>query len=171
MPSPATNGVPSRFRAFVARLWKSWATRSLAIGLVATGLDIALGTSLLVLAHVPTRWAAMIGSTLGATFTFLANRYFAFRERTSKGLGKEALRFVLVTAVSSLAHGQLVVWLRDHFGVPFVPAKMAADLVVFTLIQLVLLRYVVFTKKKKAAKLKPESETQPRLAVDQPGRV
>jgi putative flippase GtrA len=171
MYSSATTPALSRFRAFLERAWKSWATKSLAIGILATGLDIALGTSLLMFAHVPTRWAAMIGSTVGATFTFLANRYFAFRERTSKGLGKEALRFVLVTAVSSLAHGQLVVWLRDHFGVPFVPAKMAADLVVFTFFQLVLLRYVVFTKKTKAAKNKPEAETHPRLAVDEPGRV
>lgn len=135
--------------SFFLKAWNSWALRSLAIGGVATLLDIALGTTLLSLG-LPTRAAAMIGVVLGATFTFFANRHFAFREHNPK-LASPAIRFIIVTGLSSVVHGQLVVWLRDRYGVPFVISKMAADIVVFTFGQLLLLRYVVFPKKKHDA--------------------
>lgn len=138
-------------RALLTRVWNSWATRSLAVGAAATVLDIALGTSLLTLG-VHTRFSAMTGTALGAIFTFVANRYFAFRETTPSktSLGQSAVRFFILTALSSLVHGQVVVWLRDSLGVPFVPAKVVADLAVFTFGQLILLRYVVFPQAKKA---------------------
>jgi len=146
--------------------WEHWATRSLAVGGIATAIDICFGTSLL-LVGMPTRWAAMSGVVLGGTFTFLANRYFAFRERNPK-LAKPALRFVVVTGLASIVHGQVVVWLRDVLGVPFVVSKMAADLVVFTFGQLLLFRYIVFPKQKEEAEPAPEggSEVSSEPATD-----
>jgi putative flippase GtrA len=134
------------------RVWKSWATRSLAIGAGATLLDLLVGTSMLVALHVPTRAAAMTGTVLGAAFTFVANRHFAFKDSgTQLALARSIARFAAATLLASVVHGQLVVWLRDALGVPFVPSKIVSDLLVFTLGQLVLLRYVVFPKPKAPA--------------------
>lgn len=142
---PASSGLP----AAVRRLVGSWASRSLAVGAVATVLDLGLGTLLLSLG-AGTRWAAMAGIGLGGLFSYFANRAFAFKDAGAPGPGS-ALRFALVTAGASLLHGQLVVWLRDAFGVPFVLSKMASDLVVFNLGQLLLLRYLVFPRREVEA--------------------
>lgn len=138
-PSPAP-------RSLLRRLWSSWATRSLAVGAVATVVDVALGTTLLALG-APTRGAAMTGSIVGAAFTFLANRYFAFRDH-APALAAPAVRFVAVTLLSSALHGQVVVMLRDQAGVPFVVSKLIGDVLIFTFGQLLVLRYIVFPKKK-----------------------
>ena len=129
------------------RVIDSWATRSLAVGAVATVFDIAVGSLLLFQLGASTRVAAMVGVVVGATFTFFANRYFAFKEHNPKLTGP-AVRFVAVTLVSTLVHGQFVVWLRETVGVPFVAAKMVADVAVFSIGQLLLLRYLVFPKTK-----------------------
>jgi hypothetical protein len=80
------------------RIWKKvrdgWASRSLAIGAVATVLDLGLGNFLLHVLSMPTRAAAMAGTVLGATFIFFANRYFAFKEKNPK-LGSPLLKFVV----------------------------------------------------------------------------
>jgi len=187
------------------RLWGSWATRSLVVGALATAIDLAVGGSLLSFAHVTTVIAARVGVAIGSTFTFAANRYFAFREHnpnvttrslvfivtmavvvttasawaagfvpagwtvpwlfgvgvltatmpaqihwlrhTDPDLKGQVTKFATSTLLSMWAHGLLVQWLRDTLGVPFAFSKMAADLVVFTFIQLLLLRYLVFKKK------------------------
>lgn len=186
------------------RLWGSWATRSLAVGAVATAIDLAVGVSLLTVG-VSTLVSARVGVAIGSTFTFGANRYFAFREHnpnvttrslifiitmgvvvtmsgayaahfvpeplhvgwifavvvlaitmpaqihwlrhTDPDLKGQATKFVTTTLISMYIHGLLVEWLRDNMGVPFAFSKMAADLVVFTFVQLLLLRYLVFKKK------------------------
>ncbi len=140
---------PRGLKAFALWAWHSWATRSLAMGSLATVVDLSFGAVLLMLS-APTRAAAMVGTTAGAAFTFFSNRYFAFKEHNPK-LASPALRFVVVAAASSVVHGQLVVMLRDWWGVPYVPAKIAADLVVFSFAQLLLLRYVVFPRPRASA--------------------
>ncbi|MEW5739681.1 MAG: GtrA family protein [Myxococcota bacterium] len=192
------------------RLWSSWATRSLAVGAVATAIDLAVGVTLLTVG-VSTLIAARVGVAIGSTFTFAANRYFAFKEhnpnvttrslvfiismgvavtagsalaadfvpaflllpwiggvslltlsmpaqihwlrKSDPDLKGQVIKFVVSTSVSMWAHGLLVEWLRDRVGVPFAISKMAADLVVFTFVQLLLLRYLVF--KKKPASTEP----------------
>jgi putative flippase GtrA len=189
------------------RLWASWATRSLVVGAAATGIDLAVGLSLLSLG-VSTLVSARVGVAIGSTFTFAANRYFAFREHnpnvttrslvfivtmsvavtlggayaagfvpeglrqgwlmltgalaltlplqiywlrhSDPDLKSQALRFATSTIISTYLHGLLVEWMRDRLGVPFAFSKMAADLVVFTFVQLLLLRYVVFKKRPEA---------------------
>jgi putative flippase GtrA len=128
------------------QVWHSWATRSLMVGAGATVLDIALGSTLLFLGATA-RISAMVGVVLGAAFTFFANRHFAFKERSGE-FARPALRFLLATALASVAHGQVVHMLRDNAGIPFVVAKMMADVAVFTFGQMLLLRYVVFPKTK-----------------------
>ncbi|MEW6432102.1 MAG: GtrA family protein [Myxococcota bacterium] len=204
----------SKKPGLLKRLWGSWATRSLAVGAVATAIDLAVGLSLLSIG-VSTLVSARVGVAIGSTFTFAANRYFAFREHnpnvttrsllfiltmsavvtmasawaagfipdsfsigwlfavavlavtmpaqihwlrhTDPDLKGQATRFVTSTLISMYIHGLLVEWLRDKMGVPFAISKMAADLVVFTFVQLLLLRYLVF-KKKPATGEPPATE-------------
>lgn len=140
------------------RLRDSWASRSLLIGAVATAVDLALGTTLiLLLPHAvhgieKSRIAAMVGTLVGSTVSYFLNRRFAFKDQ--QHVAKSAWKFVVTTLVLSVVHGQAMVWLRDHAGVPYVPAKVLADLVVFTFTQLVVLRFFVFPQQKKEA-LKP----------------
>ncbi len=140
---------PAGLKGWLAWAWRGWATRSLAMGSLATVVDLSFGAVLLML-NSPTREAAMVGTTAGAVFTFFSNRYFAFKEHDPK-LASPALRFAVVAFLSSVVHGQLVVMLRDWWGVPYVPAKIGADLVVFTFGQLILLRYVVFPRARAVA--------------------
>ncbi|MFZ5468026.1 MAG: GtrA family protein [Myxococcota bacterium] len=150
--APATMSPPlsHRLKATLLRLCRSWATRSLAVGAVASLIDIGMGVLCLGVFLTGTRLAAMTGVAVGAAFTFFANRYFAFREHNPK-LASPALRFLLATGASMLLHGQLVVLLRDRLGVPFVAAKIVADMVVFTVGQLFVLRFFVFRKKRDVA--------------------
>ncbi len=143
-PAPAA---PSKLRQRLHTIWNSWATRSLAVGAVATVLDLAIGLSMKNFFHVETRPAAMTGVIVGSTFTYFANRFFAFKEQNPQ-LASSMLKFIAVTVVSSLLHGQVVVWLTDTLNVPFAVSKVIADLAIFSVGQLLLLRYVVFPKAK-----------------------
>jgi putative flippase GtrA len=145
MSTEAPVGAKSWFKKLTG--W--WATRSLVIGACATVVDVAIGTFLVSVMHLSTRPAAMLALAVGTTLNFIAHRYIAFREHDPK-VADPAVRWLVMTVIQTLVHGQLVVMLRDWWGVPFVPAKMAADLLVFTAAQLILVRYVVFPKKKPA---------------------
>jgi putative flippase GtrA len=140
---------PSAHPALLQRLLGSWATRSLALGAVATVLDLSLGTSLRWLG-VRTDLAAMSGTTLGAVFAFFANRSFAFRDH-HQPMAKAALKFVLVSATLILIHGQVVKLLCDGQGLPYPLAKVLADVLVITFNHPLLLRYFVFPKAKPAS--------------------
>jgi putative flippase GtrA len=118
-----------------------WFTRSLAVGAVAAALDWSTAGALL-WAGAPTVAATMSGATLGAALGYLGNRHFAFRGDASGHRGS-LLRFVLVTSLVILVHGQVVGWLTRS-GLPFAPAKVIADMTLFNGVQLLLLRYVVF---------------------------
>lgn len=140
------------------RLTKWWAFRSLAVGAVSVALDVSLGLTVLA-AGGPTRLAAMCGTTVGSTWTYFANRHFAFKDH-QEPVARSGLKFVLVQAVLNTAHGQVVVWLRDGFGVPYVAAKLMADVLVVTFPQLWLMRNVVFPKQK--AQAQPERPAEGR---------
>ncbi|MBK7864551.1 MAG: GtrA family protein [Archangiaceae bacterium] len=126
-----------------------WASKSVLIGALASGIDLAIGTFFAVGMHFPTRVCTAIGLCFGATINFLAQRRYAFPDRDTR-LGHSTLRWLLVTAAQILVHGQLVTLLRDQLHVPYVPAKMAGDVLVFTVLQLVLLRYVIFPARRAA---------------------
>ena len=143
----------------------SWALKSLLIGLCCGVVDTTIGTSLVYFLDVPTRIAAMSALTVGTTLNFLAQRYFAFKEKDAKVAGP-AMRWIIMTLCQTFLHGQIVVMMRDWWGVPYVPAKLTADLLVFTGLQLLLVRYVVFPKKKDAAATSLSSEPTPSPAAE-----
>jgi putative flippase GtrA len=120
-----------------------WATKSLLIGFLAGGIDISIGTFCAVVLHLPTRVCTAAGLCVGATLNFLAQRRYAFPDRDTR-LWQTFARWVAVTAVQIAVHGQLVTLLRDRLHVPYVPAKMLGDLVVFSALQVFVLRYIVF---------------------------
>jgi putative flippase GtrA len=140
----------------LTRLWKSWATRSLVAGGIATVVDILVGLGVLAVfdsfnEHLPPHRAvsiaAMVGVAVGTMVAFVVNRFFAFKEKNPKVAGP-ALKFLLATAVAMVIHGQLVAFLKVQYAVPFPIAKMGADLAVFSVGQLLVLRFLVFPKKK-----------------------
>lgn len=147
------------FRRLFNWAWGSWAARSLAAGGVATVVDILVGLTVLELLEVfvvglqPLRAvsiAAMVGVAVGTTVSFLINRYFAFKEHKAK-LAAPAVKFLVITGLAMIVHGQLVAFLKVRYGIPFPLAKIAGDLAIFSVGQLFVLRYIVFPKAKPKA--------------------
>jgi putative flippase GtrA len=120
----------------------TWVSRSLAVGSVATAVDVAVLLAAVRWLHVSNPVGAMLGVAVGSTVAFLGNRSFAFRDSDGPWL-PEALRFLVGTGVGMVVHGQLVRVLTDQ-EVPLVLSKLMADLCVFTFGQLLLLRFFVF---------------------------
>jgi putative flippase GtrA len=147
------------------RLRQSWATRSLAVGPVATVVDLIVLLACVKVFQSSTRVGAMLGVLAGSVVTFFGNRHFAFRDHDPT-LAPQALKFVGTTLLAMVVHGQLVVMLRDYWNVPIVISKILADLLVFSIGQLLMLRYIVFRRKRhesgpvdptpKAARRQPE---------------
>ncbi|MBK7862093.1 MAG: GtrA family protein [Archangiaceae bacterium] len=133
----------SKLKQLLHRIATSWATRSLAVGAVATAVDVVIGNLLVFGLHLSTAVAAMIALAVGSTLNFLGQRRFAFNERK---MATPVMRWVLMTALQIPVHGQLVHVFRDWWGVPFTFAKMGGDVIVFGVLQLVMLRYLVFPK-------------------------
>lgn len=169
---------PQPAQSKLQALWKSWATRSLIIGAIGAGIDIVI-TNIVVYAltnHVvdqDARWriGAMTGLVIGVSINFLLNRHFTFREHATDFVSS-MLRFAVMTVAQSLVHGQIVVMignaLRDVTGpTPFLAlegvklemakltfAKVVADILVFTVLHTVMLRYLIFPKKKVVSEQK-----------------
>jgi putative flippase GtrA len=130
------------------RRLNGWASRSLAVGAVATFVDVCVLLVCVRLLGFPNPLGAAVGVAVGSTVAFLGNRTFAFRDREPE-LGPQLLRFVATVSVGMALHASLVHVLADLFSVPVVLAKLVADLAVFGVGQLFLLRYVVFPKAKE----------------------
>lgn len=129
------------------------------MGAAVTGIDVLVGVTALHFGAT-TRWAAMLGTAVGMVLSYFANRVFAFK--ADNPLARSMGTYFVVMVLSSALHGQIVVWLRDAFGVHFVISKMGADFLVFTVGHLLLLRYLVFPEKKvAAAAATPVESTRP----------
>jgi putative flippase GtrA len=133
---------------FAEKVWKFWASRTLMIGAVSTALDLSTGGLVLWLGGT-TRMAAMAGTTVGSTFSYFANRHFAFKDH-EEPVAKSGLKYFVMQAVLGTLHGQAVVLLRDTFGLNYVVAKMSADMMVITGPQMFLMRYFIFPKRPLA---------------------
>ena len=158
------------------RFWRwalaSWATRSLAVGAVATGVDILVLLLCVKALGLPPTYGAMVGTTVGSTLTFFANRRFAFRDHEN-ALPSQAFKFLLTTSVGILAHGACVWIFTGRLHIPLVVAKVMADLCVFSVAQLFLLRYVVFPAKVLAGAERTSrvQKSSPALRRARPRRV
>lgn len=139
----------AKLRALIVTAYNYWVTRSLAVGAVATAIDVMILLACVKLLDLPTPIGAMTGVAVGSTFTFFANRYFAFRDHRPE-LAPQALRFAVTTGCAMLVHASLVWWLRDWVGIDVVYAKLIADVLVFSVGQLLVLRYIVFRAPRRA---------------------
>jgi putative flippase GtrA len=139
---------PKQLFDHLARLSRGWASRSLAVGAVATFVDVCVLLVCVRLLGFPNPAGAAVGVAVGSTVAFFGNRTFAFRD-TEPEMAPQLIRFVATVSVGMAVHASLVHVLADMFAVPVVLAKLIADLAVFGLGQLFLLRYVVFPKAKE----------------------
>ena len=83
--------------SFAQRVWKFWGSRTLMIGAVSTTLDLVTGGIVLWLGG-PTRAAAMAGTTVGSTFSYFANRHFAFKDH-EEPVAKSGIKYFVMQAV------------------------------------------------------------------------
>jgi putative flippase GtrA len=134
----------SKLKQLGKNLYNSWATRSLAVGAVATFIDVCIGNALVFGLHFTTAVSAMLALAVGSTINFIGQRKFAFNERK---VATPVVRWVMMTAAQVPVHGQLVHLFRDSWGVPYTFSKMLGDVIVFGVLQLVALRYLVFPKE------------------------
>lgn len=139
----------SSFRALVQRMLRSWAARSLQVGALATLVDVGVLLVCVRLLKLPTPVGAAAGVAIGSTLAFFLNRVFAFRVQGTP-VGGQAVRFILSTLIAMAIHASLVGILADRFDVEVVVAKLIADVLVFSVGQLLVLRFLVFKKSPHA---------------------
>lgn len=133
-------------RSLVGRAQKRWALRSLAIGAISTAVDLAVLISLVRFAHLDPVPAAASGVAVGATANFVLNRRLVFPD--SQGpWGGQALRYTFATLAAMAVHATVVFFLADEWGLNYVAAKLIADVLVFAVGNLAILRLVVFPKR------------------------
>jgi putative flippase GtrA len=135
----------SSFRAIVQRVMQSWAARSLQVGALATVVDVCVLLFCKKVLKLPTPAGAAIGVAVGSTIAFFLNRSFAFRAQGTPVAG-QAVKFIISTLIAMSIHAPLVGILADWLDVPVVVAKLIADVLVFSIGQLLALRFLVFRK-------------------------
>src|SRR5262245_51008663 len=97
----------SPMRGLLTRLTRFWAVRSLAVGGVATVLDLAIvvsGVELLALPRVP---CVVAGVAVGGSVSFLLNKYFAFNDR-GRPVGFQAFKYAALMVAEIGIHTVLV---------------------------------------------------------------
>lgn len=126
------------------RLRGSWVVRGLGAGAATSVVDHLVGVTLSLLG-VPTRFAAGGGKTAGALFSYFAHRTFTFTDHSQPVLGS-SLKYLTFVVLIGAGHGQVVVWLRDGLGWPYLVSAVLADVVLTTPAWMLALRYVIFPK-------------------------
>jgi putative flippase GtrA len=139
----------SSFRAVIERVLKSWAARSLQVGALATVVDVCVLLVCKKVLKLPTPVGAAAGVAIGSTIAFFLNRSFAFRAQGTPVTG-QAVKFIISTLIAMSIHTPLVSILADWLDVPVVLAKLGADVLVFSIGQLLVLRFLVFRKSPSA---------------------
>jgi putative flippase GtrA len=138
---------PKPFRQLLASVARGWASRSLAVGAVATLVDVGVLLMCVRWLGFPNPLGAAVGVAVGSTVAFYGNRHFAFPDCEPE-MAPQLVRFAATVSIGMALHASLVHVLADLFTVPVVLAKLIADLAVFGLGQLFLLRYLVFPAAK-----------------------
>jgi putative flippase GtrA len=138
----------SSVRALVQRVMRSWAARSLQVGALATVVDVCVLLVCKKVLKLPTPVGAAAGVAIGSTLAFFLNRTFAFRAQGTPVAG-QAVRFVISTLIAMAIHASLVGILVDRLDVDVVVAKLMADVLVFSIGQLLVLRFLVFRKSMR----------------------
>ena len=136
------------FRAVVQKVMASWAARSLQVGALATVVDVCVLLVCKKVLNIPTPVAAAIGVAIGSTLAFFLNRAWAFRAQGTPVTG-QAVKYIISTLIAMSIHAPLVGILADWLDVPVVVAKLAADVLVFSVGQLLAMRFLIFRKSMR----------------------
>jgi putative flippase GtrA len=144
----------SSFRALVQRVMQSWAARSLQVGALATVVDICVLLFCKKVLKLPTPVGAAIGVAIGSTIAFFLNRRYAFRAQGTPVTG-QAVKFIISTLIAMSIHAPLVGILADWLDIPVVLAKLMADVLVFSVGQLLAMRFLIFRKAHRTAQPPP----------------
>jgi putative flippase GtrA len=140
----------SSVRALVQRVMRSWAARSLQVGALATVLDVCVLLVCKKILKLPTPVGAAIGVAIGSTLAFFLNRSFAFRAQGTPVTG-QAVKFLISTLIAMSIHAPLVGILADWLDIQVVLAKLIADVFVFSIGQLLAMRFLIFRKSTQKA--------------------
>lgn len=140
----------SSVRALVQRVMDSWAARSLQVGALATVVDVCVLLVCKKVLKLPTPVGAAIGVAIGSTIAFFLNRRWAFRAQGTPVAG-QAVKFLISTLIAMSIHAPLVGILADWLDVPVVVAKLIADVLVFSIGQLLAMRFLIFRKSMRKA--------------------
>jgi putative flippase GtrA len=140
----------SSVRAVVQRVMASWAARSLQVGALATVVDVCVLLVCKKVLKLPTPVGAAIGVAIGSTIAFFLNRRWAFRAQGTPVAG-QAVKFLISTLIAMSIHAPLVGILADWLDVPVVVAKLIADVLVFSIGQLLAMRFLIFRKSMRKA--------------------
>jgi len=140
----------SSFRALVQRGMRSWAARSLQVGALATVVDVCVLVVCKKVLKLPPPVAAAIGVAIGSTIAFFLNRSFAFRAQGTPVTG-QAVKFIISTLIAMSIHAPLVGILADWLDIQVVIAKLLADVLVFSIGQLLAMRFLIFRKSARNA--------------------
>ena len=138
------------FRALVQRVMRSWAARSLQVGALATVVDICVLLVCKKVLKLPTPVGAAIGVAVGSTIAFFLNRSFAFRAQGTPVAG-QAVKYIISTLIAMSIHAPLVGILADWLDIQVVLAKLIADVLVFSIGQLLAMRFLIFRKPERNA--------------------
>ncbi len=157
-PSRAAKTRSIRTLKGIERLWfllwraiRKWAALSTLFNALSTVLDLSVVILLVQVFHINPAGAAPVGVFLGAALNFVLNRLFAFRD--SHGLVvPQVLRYFGVTLLEAGVHAAVVYLLTNRLHINYIISKFIADLLVFTVGNLLLFRYLVFPKTKRTRK-------------------
>ena len=111
--------------ALVGRFARARIGRFAVVGVVNTGLDLAVFAALHFGAGVALMPAHVAGFLIAATNSYLLNKIWTFRDPSRGGVAlRRGLGFLMVAA-GGLAVSSAIVWLA-HFVMPAMAAKLAA---------------------------------------------
>jgi putative flippase GtrA len=111
-------------------------------GLTGTAIDVAL-LVVLVESGVPVAIASFLGAAAGAAACYVANKRWAFRDRTPTSLRQVSV-FGLVAVGTALLMAAAMSVVAVGLGVPYLAAKAVCAATVFLLWSYPLQRHVVF---------------------------
>ncbi len=111
---------------------------------IASGIEYALVTAMVVALHVHYLTAATAGAITGALIDFSLKRHWAFSRTSPAAVHHEGLRYLVVSAFSLGLNLALSYLLVDGLHLPAVPGVIGASLVVGFAWNYPLHRYFVF---------------------------
>lgn len=126
----------------MARQGQHWAVKSLAVGAVASAVDLLLLLTAKHWGRFSPGACAAAGVLGGALTSFLLNRRFTFQQKGP--LLGPAVRFATGTLLLTALHAASVTVMSRQLEAPLLLAKYGSDVLVLLGGNLLLLRYVVF---------------------------